>query len=79
MQCFQSSVKEKEKEYKAVVIRGRVADSAGSTAIPAWELVGAQDTQKFPPKYNSVDHFLSSSGPQVRPWYNHLRHATADS
>ena len=40
MQCFQSSVKEKEKEYKAVVIRGRVADSAGSTAIPAWELVG---------------------------------------
>ena len=39
MQFFQSSVKEMEKEYKAVVFRGRVADSAGSTAIPAWELL----------------------------------------
>ena len=39
MQFFHSSLKEMEKEYKAVVIKGRIVDSAGSVAILAWELV----------------------------------------
>ena len=39
MQFFHSSLKEMEKEYKAVVIKGRIVDSAGSAAILAWELV----------------------------------------